>query len=350
MSWKLLRMSYLLRDPKLGPERNAVPRRTLGLETFRCRPGRNRKQNFGVLDDIDGVGALESFHGLFVELNRDVLRDDRKSRYLRIERVATYGQTVLIVAESGYYGESGQTINVETHETSHRRTTSESATVRTRLAFTVPPGSTTGVFAVERQGSGGAGTQLIDLFKRSMAAAHGTFMFDVDTVLEAAVWAEAADLLSVTAVSYGFVPDIADELGAVAQPIGQLQHTVVPQGKDRMLPRWFWDALRKRKISTSQFIGFGSERSVDETIVTVRRDGREKTFKLEQEKVPSLRVVLNEDGSPAITDTEFLRQAQSEAKDYYEGMGLTWEDKWREGQWSSDALAVRLEPHAAPTD
>lgn len=326
-----------------------MPRRTLGLETFRCRPGKNRKQNFGVLDAIDGVGALESFHGLFVDLDRDVLRDSRKSRYLRIERVETYGRTVLIVAESGYYGEAGQTINVETHQTSHTRTTAESATVRTRLAFTVPPGATTGVFAVERQGVSGAGTQLIDLFKRSMSAEHGTFMFDVDTVLEAAVWAEAADLLAVTAVSYGFVPDIADELGATAQPIGQLEHTIVPQGKDRILPRWFWDALRKRQIQTSAFIGFG-ERSVDETIVKVGRDGRKKTFTLEQEKVPSLRVVLNEDGAPAITDTEFLRQAQSEARDYYEGMGLTWEDKWLQGKWSTDALAVRLAAHATTSD
>lgn len=326
-----------------------VPRRTLGLETLRCRPGRNRKRVFGKLTDVDGSDLLHQFYGLFIDLDRDLLRDDTKSRYLRIERVQNYGRSVLVVAESGYYGEAGQTIDVRTHETTHQRTNNQSATVRTRLLFTVPPGSEVGLFAVERQGASGAGPKLTDLFRQSLLGAHPTFSFDQETVLEENAWAEAAQLLEVTAVAYGFAPDIADGLGATPTPLGKLEHTLVPEGKNKYLPQWLWTALRQRKLAASDFIGFGGDRGVDETIVTVQRDGRRKTFSLEQERVPSLRFVLSEDGSPPLTDTQFLRQAQDEARDFYQGMGLTWEEQWREGQWTPKALATRLAPHRPDT-
>ncbi|MBF4590434.1 hypothetical protein [Curtobacterium sp. VKM Ac-1395] len=323
-----------------------MPRRTLGLETIKSRPGRNHKQSYGVLDDIDGHDLLELFYGLFVQLDKDVLRDEQRGRYTRIEEVKANGRSVVVVANSGWYGETGQTINVRTHATEHDRKVDDSATIRTRLALTVPPGGKVGLFGVERQGNEGSGPGLIELFKRSLVSSFPTYAFDTETVLETSAWSEAAELIEVTAVSYNFTPDIADGPSAQPKPLGRLQHSIVPEKGERILPRWFWDKLRKRQLDAADFLGFGEGTSVDETIVRVEgRDGRVKSFALETERVPAIRAVLTNNGESALTETAFLRRAQDEARDYFDGMGLTWQDQWKSGQWTAEALATRLAPH-----
>ncbi|MCS6529734.1 hypothetical protein [Curtobacterium flaccumfaciens] len=323
-----------------------MPRRTLGLETIKARPGRNHKQNYGDLSDIHGEDLLELFYGLYVDLDKDILRDEQRGRYTRIEEVKPNGRSVVVVANSGWYGETGQTINVRTHATEHDRKADDSATVRTRLVLTVPPSGTIGIFGVERQGNEGAGMGLIDLFKRSLVAKFSDYSFDTETVLETSAWSAAADLVEVTAVSYNFAPDIADGPDAQPTKLGRLQHTLVPEKGERILPRWLWDKLKNRQLDASDFLGFGEGTSVDETIVRVEgRDGRRKTFALEKERVPAIRALLTDYGETALTDTALLRRAQDEARDYFDGMGLTWQDQWKSGQWSDQALATRISPH-----
>jgi hypothetical protein len=325
-----------------------MPKRTLGLETLQVRPGHNRKQTLAPLDEVDGIDLLHFFHAWASNVDPNDMVDYVRGRYLTITRVDVRGRSVLVEAESGYFGDPGKTIDVATHQVAHERTSDQSATIMTRLVFVVPPGGLTGVFVIERQGMVGAGPRMIAAFKRALVSRFASYSFDTETVLESDAWVEGAELLSIKAVAYGVPVDVGDGVGPQAQAIGRLEQVLEPERGHEFLPNKLFRALRDRKIRATDFMGFRGNVEVDETFVTVSRDGRRKTFNLEQERVPAIRVLITDDGEQALTRTPFLRVCLDEVRDYFEGMVLTWDESWRDGRWTKEALTVSLvQPEAA---
>lgn len=323
-----------------------MPKRTIGMQTIRVRPGRNRKKNFGDLSDIDGQDLLHIFHGWAVSLPPDDLVDHQRGRYTKITRVTPRGRSVLVEIEAGYFGTAGQTFDVATHNVSHSRSARESATVMTRLLFTSPENAEVGVFTSEREGTSGGGPDLVKRFRSDLIAHYPTYAFDVETVIESDAWAQGADLLAVTAVAYSVPVDLAK--GVVAVPVlkGQLHQRLEPEKGQKVLPAGLLAALQDRRIEASDFMGFPDGREIDDTFVTVSRDGREKTYALDKARVPSVRVVISEDGVPPLTDLPFTTECQNEVRDYYQGMGFSWQESWRSGQWTQEQLQVTMPPRA----
>ncbi|ROP49790.1 MULTISPECIES: hypothetical protein [unclassified Rathayibacter] len=321
-----------------------MPKRTIGLETIQVRPGHNRKKNFLNLSDLEGVELLHVFHGWAASIPPDDLVDHQRGRYTKIAKVTPTGRSVLVEIEAGYFGTAGQTFDVATHAVSHSRSAQESATVMTRLLFTVAPGSTIGVFTSEREGLNGAGSTLVKRFRHDLVSHFPGYSFDVETVVESAAWAQGAELLAVTAVAYSVPVDLAK--GVIAQPqvLGQMEQRLEPMKGQKVLPAAMLSALQKGTIKASDFLGFSDGQKIDDTFVTVSRDGRQKTYALDKERVPSVRVVVSDDGAPPLTPTPFIRKCQDEVRDYYEGMGLSWNDSWRSGTWAPESLVVVMPP------
>lgn len=322
-----------------------MPKRTLGLETIRARPGHNRKKQFEELTKIDGQDLLLLFRAWADELDPDTLVDRARGRYLKVTDVRPTGRTVVVETEHGYFGEAGKTFDVDTHTVTHERGSNQSATINTRLALTIPPDSKTGVFTVERQGNLGAGARLIPEFKSALVSRFPTYSFDTETVVEAAAWVEGANLLalSVIATSYARPADLGDGLEALPNTLGKLTLELAPQRGQQYLPQALLKALRNSTLNASDVIGFRNA-DIDETFVRVTKDGREKTFALGNEKVPAVRLLLNDDGAPSLTSIEFLRRCQQEVRDYFDEMGFTWDSSWQDGQWSKADLRVTMVP------
>ncbi len=104
------------------------------------------------LDDVDGIDLLHYFRAWADGVNPDEMVDHQRGKYLTITNVTVAGRSVVVEAESGYFGDPGKTIDVATHQVTHERTSDQSATIMTRTMLMIPPGSTAGVFVVERQG------------------------------------------------------------------------------------------------------------------------------------------------------------------------------------------------------
>jgi len=319
-----------------------LPRRTIGMETIRVRPGRNRKKIFGKLSDIDGQDLLHIFHGWVASIPPDDLVDHQRGRYTKITHVTPRGRSVLVEIEAGYFGTAGQTFEVATHAVSHSRSAGESATVMTRLVFAVAPDAEIGVFVSEREGLSGGGPDLVKRFRRDLVSHYPTCSFDVETVIESDAWAKGADLLAVTAVAYSVPVDLAQ--GVVALPVlkGQLQQRLEPEKGQKFLPAGLLAALQDHKIEASDFMGFRDGREIDDTFVTVSRDGREKTYSIDKEKVPSVRVLISNDGEPPLTNQPFLTECLNEVRDFYQGMGFSWQESWRSGPWTKSQLQVTM--------
>jgi hypothetical protein len=326
----------------LHPRGDQLPKRTLGLETLQVRPGHNRRHLLAPLDDVNGVDLLHYFYAWATQIDPDDMVDYQRGRYLKITGVSVVGRSVVVEAESGYFGDPGKTIDVATHTVAHERTSDQSATIMTRMMLMIPPGSVTGVFVVERQGLVGAGPRMIASFKRALMDRFPSYSFDTETVLETAAWAEGAELLSIKAVAYGVPVDIGDGVSPEARPVGRLEQVLEPERGKTFLPRGLYRALRERRVRAADFMGFRGDVEVDETFVTLSRDGRKKTFNLEQERVPAVRVLITNDGEAALSATPFLRRCQSEVQDYFEGMELSWDESWQDGQWTEEAMTVRL--------
>lgn len=194
-----------------------MPKRTIGMETIRVRPGHNRKKKFADLSNIEGTDLLHLFHGWVASIPPDDLVDHQRGRYTRITHVTPRGRSVLVEIEAGYFGIAGQTYDVATHAVSHSRSARESATVMTRLLMSVPPGGEVGVFISEREGNGGGGPELVKRFRHDLVSHFPTYSFDTETVIESPAWAQGADLLAVTAVAYAVPVDLAK--GVTAQPV-----------------------------------------------------------------------------------------------------------------------------------
>lgn len=323
-----------------------MPKRTIGMETIRVRPGHNRKQKYANLSDIDGIDLVHLFHGWVMSLPPDDLVDHARGRYTKITHVTPRGRSVLVEIESGYFGTAGQTYDVATHVVSHSRSAQESATVMTRLLFTVAPGGEVGVFTSEREGNSGAGPELVKRFRHDLVSHFPTYAFNVDTVIESKAWAQGADLLAVTAVAYAVPVDLAK--GLTAQPVltGQLQQRLEPIKGQKVLPAGLLTALQDHKIEASDFMAFADGRDIDDTFVTVSKNGREKTYALDKQRVPSVRVVVSDDGEPPLTNQAFTIACQNEVRDYYQEMGFSWDESWKSGTWTPQQLAVTMPPKA----
>ena len=89
-------------------------------------------------------------------------------------------------------------------------------------------------------------------------------------------------------------------------------------------------------------MGFRDGREIDDTFVTVSRDGREKTYSIDKEKVPSVRVLISNDGEPPLTNQPFLTECLNEVRDFYQGMGFSWQESWRSGPWTKSQLQVTM--------
>ncbi|WP_313479895.1 hypothetical protein [Microbacterium sp.] len=319
-----------------------MPKRTIGMETIRVRPGHNRKKQYANLSDIEGYDLLHLFHGWADSVPPNDLVDQQRGRYKKITDVIPTGRSVMVEVEAGFFGTAGKTYDTETHTVSHARSARESATTMTRLVLTVAPGGEVGVFTSEREGISGAGPDLVKLFKHDLVSNFPTYSFDTETVIESPAWVQGADLLAVTAVAYAVPVNLAN--GVVAQPtmLGQLEQRFEPVKGQKVLPQFLLTGLQNHTIAASDFMGFADGRDIDETFVTVGRDGREKTYALDKQRVPSVRVVITEDGDQPLTTTPFIRACQTEVRDYYQGMGFSWDESWRSGKWTPEQLKVTL--------
>jgi hypothetical protein len=318
-----------------------MSRRTLGLVAIRFKP--NKKRDTGDVTNVEGTDMLHLFHGLVANLDPDKLVHRSKGRYTKIESIVASGRTVLVRTESGPFGETGQTIDVDTHEVSHVRGNNESATTMTRTLFVVPPNAKIALFVVERQGFATGGSELIDLFKGAMLEAYPDHFFPDETVVESDAWSAAAGLKSVTAVRYARPLNIADGTTAIPINAGVIRQSLEPGAGFNLLPNALWDAIRNKRIKSSEFLAFEGQEA-DETIVELVNGDQTKTYVLGKERQPSVRVVISNEGDPSLTDIELSRRASEEAKHYFDRMGFTWSNQWLTGEWAETALAVGLEP------
>jgi hypothetical protein len=312
-----------------------VPRTTLGLRVFRARP--RRREDSGGNDDVNGA-PLMGWLGAFLNLRQSApLRDDTRSRYLRVSEVFPRGRSVTVVTRSGAFGEPGSTYHVETNEETHVRSELEAATSETRTVFWAPPGAPWFVAAYEMKRTALHGGVLLDDFLRWMRRENENFFFPTETVMEQDAWAASGNLTAVSVVRHDRPLNLSqgiDRNRSLETVLGRVVYTALPPRGQRTWPTRVWDSLRNGQVEAGTFVGIRhddetSTASPDESVfVTVERDGRHKKFELGTDGVPSVRLVLTEDHQPALELNELHDQVDERVRAFYQDTDLGWSSAW----------------------
>lgn len=325
-----------------------MPKRTLGITALQFK--RDKKRAATPLDDFSPFGLLTMFQVYVNSVDPEKLKDAVKKRYTLITDVYAQGCAVFVDIEFGHYGSVGKTFNITNHSVEHERSDDHSATILTRLAFVVPPESKTGLFFIEREGISGGGTRVVERFKDALIADYGDFHhFPTETVVEADAWRKDAELSQIKATARKWRPNIA--AGATTTrtvPLGTLRQELVPESGVKYFPRWLRDAILDRSLKMTEYLGFDDEDDV-EVVIELEKDEQTKKFVVGREKTPSVRILLSDDGQPALDESTFRYRVFREAENYYTANGFTWESSWEQTNWPGvDANGKWNHPHAKP--
>jgi hypothetical protein len=257
--------------------------------------------------------------------------------------------------ESGVFGEVGTTYNIQTHQPTHERTAVESSTTETRMLIWSPPGTTHIVSAIELKQGALHGGVLIEAFREEMLRRFENFFFPTETVMEQAAWAVSGNLTEVAVVQHQQHLDISvdtDSDRSSEYIRGSVIHTAVPPKGMNAWPQQVWEKIRNRQLSAAAFVGLrrydeeSSDGPEEQVFVTVERDGRQKKFALGTDGVPSVRLVLTEDGHPALSPKKFMQAGDLAAKDFYADLDLGWKSSWTRGATAQGWLAHRWDADA----
>jgi hypothetical protein len=319
-----------------------MPRRTVSVshlyQSVRMEPDSRVD-----LDRLPMGDLLYIARSLFTQLPKSALVDADHDRYVSIEGMKEAGRTLLIELSAGPLGEAGEVRNSTTHTVEHEYDRDSARTVALRAMLVVPRRSRSALFFVEQGNSTANGTVLLAQLTKALKRWHPGLTAKVEKVVEAEAWLKGAELMKATAMVYGHSPDLEQHMQGQPKMVGRLQHTILPERGEKLLPRWLYERLTKRTVSQSALFGIGEGEGVDDLTVTMTNNGREKTFALGAERYPTLRLLLSDSGDDEPTTAAFRDLVLAETPDLLQAVGTDWDPADARGEWPPEAGEVSVE-------
>lgn len=312
-----------------------MARTTLMMKTLAHSP--KKRKHPGDLDNVESRRVLDLFEKFCRTVHRDRLVNHKKQHYFRIEKVHRYGRMVLVEMESGLFGNPGVTRRVTDHKPTHSRGEDEAANFHTRVAFVVSPNAAKGVFLIEKEGVPVAGNRVVDLFREALMRSFDSSYFPVETVVAADAWLEYADMSRIEVRSTKWKTTLSGE----AKPHtleGQLSHELRPLQGQGVFPTKVRKSVLDGDLDPRGLLSFDDGESQDdfEAIVEMTKDGQKKSFVLGDEKTPHLQIRLTEGTQRRLSLEEIRSLMFTEAAEYYDREGLTWDESWRQDTLGAD--------------
>lgn len=273
----------------------------------------------------NGDDFLDLFDAALADMASSRITDDAKKRYTEVEAWDRVGRTILMRVVVGTYGDHGSVRDLQTGSEAHAITPDQAHAVSLRCMLLCPPGGLTALLFVEHGQGRSAATAVLARFKQHWQASQPDVTLGVESITRGDVWVEAADLESVTAVSYGHESDLAD--AGIPKTLGDLRLRIEPTKGERALSRALKAALMDKNINRAQLLGFSDER-LDEVRVTLGDGSQRRTFVLGKERAPSMQYILSEANDPTPDDASLRSRVSTEAASLFTAVGGSWQTAW----------------------
>jgi hypothetical protein len=313
-----------------------VPRRVMTFGKITINESRIKDSEFD-LDDIRGIDLLEEFSTWCGAVPKSHFTDTVKQTYGTKPVVDRYSRFSVVAMRTGHFGTDGNlVINIRNHGTKYKTDEDDSSTVETRCGLLVPPKSKVGLFFVEHQGHDACGSRIFSSFEthlkdkaeRTMSGTRRASMQLVvkrETLVSGEAWIEAADLERITALKYDKPTDISEEI--VETPL-TYSRTIEPPKGVRKLSNILKGRVFDGTVHPTSQLGFPTDEEYDDLVVSLGDGERRKQMVIGREKSPAIRKMLNDDGQQALTTTQLISSFEEDAKDFFEGLDLSWSYGW----------------------
>ncbi len=309
-----------------------MPKHSIAPYRWAIHPRASREERQAADFDGNGSDLLNLFNEWAESLGLTALNEDRRERYSRVQSLQLCGRACRVKMQSGRYGSPGRLVHVESGSTTYEHSDREAPMLDLRHALVVPPVGPVAMFFAERVGNVGATRVIFRNFRDYFRQRHeGLILTEVALVDAEAFRRYLADaaLTQITLVRYGLSADIADD--PTAEPYGRYEHRLVST-RHRHLPHRLLDRLMSRDLKPGVLLGLADDIEIDETNLTLERDGTQRTFTIErlEASVPSLTYTVSAAGDPAPDDDTFYAEVRKIAEEHLPALGpdvrLDWQD------------------------
>lgn len=312
-----------------------MPRRTITLHTIKVKLSR-KSDSDQFLSSIASTDALDVIRSVVNNTDPSQLGDEKKRWWCTVDNVTDYKRACLVTLEHGFHGDPRNVVNTTTGQVTYQGRPDDAHLIKTRVLIVIPPGSTTGYYVVEREGSAHGANPILAKFDKEIKAlgpiqdADGKqrdLVVRRDTVLSGDAWLETAELREVEAVIQKASIDVGD--GTEPKPIPVKRREILEPGEDSNMFRKLFGRIRKMDATAAAaYLSIPDASQVDQIYVTGEGKGQTKKFLITKESSPPLRRMIRGDGEAPQTDREFIDVATSELESYTSALNLQWDYSW----------------------
>lgn len=266
---------------------------------------------------LGGADFLNIAEKMISSLSDDDLVDSERKSYLVHESsTASSSRSLCSTWSVGRFGESGETRDVKTHDIEHSHGPTKAHTVKIRTLMHVPEGGKAALLFAERSHPHSAASALRDRLRAVWGSlpVGKEFTLKDETLVEVPAWLDTAELRAVVATRYGHATDFEGTKGDV---LGEMNYSFTPASGQSSFPRRLYEAVRDAdsKLERAKILGIQEDAGVDSVRVTLGAGDREKTFVIDDERTPPVRLALTElEGDPS-KPNHFVSRCMQEAQD-----------------------------------
>lgn len=300
--------------------------RSMSVTQFTAKKKHARGAQLLTLSNLpDGSDFLEIVDDALVQISSARITDDVRKSYAEIEEWHRVGRTILLTVVVGTYGDTASVRDVVTGHEAHSITPGQAHTVSLRCMLLVPPGGLTALMFVEHGQHRSAATALLKELKAYWQAHKPEVTLYSETVVRADAWLELANLEGITVISYGHESDLADT--GIPKTLGDVRSQIEPPNGQRFFPRTVKDALLNHAVDRAKLLGFREER-IDEVRVKLGDGTQSRTFVIDRDRTPAIRIELSDASKPTPDDATFRSRVLEESYDLFAAVGGSWQTAW----------------------
>lgn len=288
-----------------------------------------KKDQAGPVSDLPDHDDMLDVFAAYVEsgLDRERLVRTDTETYVSIEgKPERKGRSLTLAFESGRFGERGTIKDRRTHEVKGTFGRDDATAVVTHGVLLVPKIGTSALAFVERSAGQGGMTRVLDLFVETFNATYPNHRMEKESILRTEAWIKRAGVLQIRGTVRKRNSDPASDSKHLS--VGDLVHTLVPSGGQTYLPRSVWHQFRDNKLERARYLGLSDETDLDnlDLEVTLGDGDQQRTFEIDTQKTPSLRLVITGSGQTPFTAGRFRKEALDQAKDIFDEYGIDWSE------------------------
>lgn len=297
------------------------------------------------VSDIEGgIGVLGFFKSfLDFQKSRGFIKDEKKQRVLGILRYSSYSRTLLVTTISGSFGEEADLINIDDGSDAGTINENQAAVRESRILLACPKGTDIAQLAIEYRNEADS-YLLLCAFKNQLKSIYPDISFQLNKIHETDDWIKNGRLIEISIPLNAITNQLEvasgpDEDSERAVTVGSLSLCIKPPSGAGYIEQGIWDMLphsgleKNAYLTVPDVIETKDIKELGASATIEGNNGAKKKFLIGNEKFPTIRELLTEDGEPYYDNPKFKSYVCDAIMIRYRKGGLKLRSDWASLPW-----------------